>query len=56
LGSTRRRWANNIKMDLNEIGWVYGIYSMWLSTGVTSRLFQNSNEHLGSSKGYKCPE
>jgi hypothetical protein len=21
LGTTRRRWVNNIKMDLREIGW-----------------------------------
>jgi hypothetical protein len=24
LGRPRRRWANNIKMDLREIGW-YGL-------------------------------
>jgi hypothetical protein len=28
LGRTRPRWANNIKMDLNETGWGYEIDSI----------------------------
>jgi hypothetical protein len=28
LGRPRRRWVNNIKMDLREIGWDCG--SIWL--------------------------
>jgi hypothetical protein len=35
LGRTRRRWVNNIKMNLREIGW-YGvdwIGLIWLRTG-----------------------
>jgi hypothetical protein len=29
LGRPRRRWVDNIKMDLKEIGWG-GIGSIWL--------------------------
>jgi hypothetical protein len=25
LGRHRRRWENNIKMDLQEVGWGYGL-------------------------------
>jgi hypothetical protein len=25
LGRTRRKWEDNIKMDLQEMGWVFGI-------------------------------
>jgi hypothetical protein len=25
LGSPRRRWEDNIKMDLQEVGWRHGI-------------------------------
>ena len=25
LGRTRRRWEDNIKMDLQEVGWRYGL-------------------------------
>jgi len=25
LGSSRRRWENNIKMDLQEVGWGHGL-------------------------------
>jgi hypothetical protein len=27
LGRPRRRWENNIKIDLREIGWDYGLSS-----------------------------
>jgi hypothetical protein len=30
LGRPRRRWVDNIKMDLREIGWVVWIGLMWL--------------------------
>jgi hypothetical protein len=25
LGRSRRRWEDKIKMDLQEVGWVYGL-------------------------------
>jgi hypothetical protein len=35
LGRPRRRWADNVKMDLGEIGWD-GVDSMnWLRIGTT---------------------
>jgi hypothetical protein len=33
----RRRWVNNIKMDLREIGWS-GMDWIWLTTGTSGRL------------------
>jgi hypothetical protein len=30
LGRPRRRWVDNIKLDLREIGWMVGIGLMWL--------------------------
>jgi hypothetical protein len=41
LGRPRRRWVNNIKMDLNRMGW-YGldwIGSIWLRIGTSGGLF-----------------
>jgi hypothetical protein len=32
LGRSRRRWENNIKMDLQEAGW-WGMDWIWLRTG-----------------------
>jgi len=26
LGKPRHRWLDNIRMDLNEMGWAYGAY------------------------------
>jgi len=26
LGRTRRRWEDNIKMDLQKVGWGHGLY------------------------------
>jgi hypothetical protein len=33
LGTPRRRWVDNIKMDLREIGWV-----IWLRIGTSGGL------------------
>jgi hypothetical protein len=30
LGRLRRKWVDNIKMDLREIGWVVWTASIWL--------------------------
>jgi hypothetical protein len=33
LGRTRSRWEDNIKMDLQEVGWGTWIGSIWLRIG-----------------------
>jgi hypothetical protein len=33
LGRPRRRWEDNIKMDLREVGWGEKTGSMWLRIG-----------------------
>jgi hypothetical protein len=38
LGRPRRRWENNIKMDLQEVGWGAWTGLMWLRTGTGGRL------------------
>jgi hypothetical protein len=35
LGRTRRRWVDNIKMDLREMGWI-GL--IWLRIGTSGGL------------------
>jgi hypothetical protein len=41
LGIPRRRWVDNIKRDLREIGWVdvMWIGLIWLRIGISRRLF-----------------
>jgi hypothetical protein len=34
LGRPRRRWENNIKMDLREVGWGAWTGSIWLRIGI----------------------
>jgi hypothetical protein len=40
LGRPRRRWVDNIKMDLREIGWVGMVWtgSNWLRIGTSGEL------------------
>ena len=38
LGRTRRRWENNIKVDLREVGWGSWIGSSWLRIGTSGGL------------------
>jgi len=35
LGRPRRRWENNVKMDLHEVGWGVGTWTglIWLRIG-----------------------
>jgi hypothetical protein len=37
LGRPRRRWVDNIKMNLREIGWV-GMGLIWLTIGTSGGL------------------
>jgi len=36
LGRTRRRWKDNIKMDLQEVGWGAWTGLIWLRLGTSS--------------------
>jgi hypothetical protein len=38
LGRPRRRWVNNIKMDLREIGWDDMDWMIWLRIGTSGGL------------------
>jgi hypothetical protein len=38
LGRPRRRWVNNIKMYLREIGWMVWIGLIWLRIGISGGL------------------
>jgi hypothetical protein len=38
LGRPRRRWEDNIKMDLREVGWGAWTGSIWLRTGTGGEL------------------
>jgi hypothetical protein len=38
LGGPRRRWEDNIKMDLREVGWGSWIGSIWLRIGTGGEL------------------
>jgi hypothetical protein len=38
LGRPRRRWVDNIKMDLRDIGWVDWIGLIWLRIGTSGWL------------------
>jgi hypothetical protein len=47
LGRPRRRWVDNIKMDLREIGWI-GL--IWLRIGTVEGSCERGNEPSGSIK------
>jgi hypothetical protein len=38
LGRPRRRWVDNIKMDLREIKWDGGVGLIWLRIGTSGGL------------------
>jgi hypothetical protein len=38
LGRPRRRWVDNIKRDLKEIGWMVWIELIWLMIGTSGEL------------------
>jgi hypothetical protein len=48
LGRPRHRWEDNIKMDLQELGWRAYNELIWLRTGTGS--CECGNEPLGSIK------
>jgi len=46
----RRRWEDNIKMDLQEEGWGAWTGSSWLKIGQMVDTCECGNEHSGSIK------
>jgi hypothetical protein len=38
LGKPRRRWMNNIEMDLGEVGWVLWTGLVWFTIGTGGEL------------------
>jgi hypothetical protein len=57
LGRPRRRWVDNIKMDLREIGWE-GMYWIELlqDRGQWKAFFEHGNEPSGSIKCWEILE
>jgi hypothetical protein len=50
LGRSRRRWKDNIKMDLQEVGCGARTGSIWLRIGKVVSTCECGNEPLGSIK------
>jgi hypothetical protein len=50
LGRTRRRWVDNIKMDLQEVGWGEWTGLIWLKIGRVVWACECGNETSGSIK------
>jgi hypothetical protein len=40
LGKPKRRWDDNIRIDLREIGWEIWAGLIWLRTGTSGRLLR----------------
>jgi hypothetical protein len=51
LGRPRRRWEDNIKKDLREVGWGAWTGSIWLRTGTGSCVYGDE-----PSDSIKCGE
>jgi len=50
LGRLRRRWKDNIYMDLQKVGWGAWAGLIWLRIGTGGGSFKTSNEPSGSIK------
>jgi hypothetical protein len=50
LVRTRRRWKDNITMDLQEVGWGYGMDLFGPEQGQVAGSFECCNEPSGSTK------
>jgi len=53
LGRSRRRWVDNIKMDLQKLGWGECIGLIWLRNGQMVCACESGNE---PSRSIKCGE
>jgi hypothetical protein len=56
LGRQRRRWVNNIKIDLREIDWDGMAGSIWLRMGTVEGSCEHGNEPSGSKKCWEVLE
>ena len=50
MGRPRRRWEDNIKIDLQEVGCGVLIGSSWLRIGTSGGICECGNEPSGSVK------
>jgi hypothetical protein len=50
LGRPRRRWEDNIKLDLKEVGWGHGLDGAGSGYGKVASCFKCGNEPLGFIK------
>jgi hypothetical protein len=50
LGRPRHRWEDNIKINLQEVGWGAWTGLIWLMIGIGSRHLLSGIELLGSIK------
>jgi hypothetical protein len=50
LGRPRRRWEDNIKMDVQEVGWGAWTGLIWLRIGTRGSSCECGNEPLGLIK------
>ena len=50
LGRARRRWEDNIKMDLREVGWRHGLNRSGSDHGQVAGCCDCGNEPSGSVK------
>jgi hypothetical protein len=48
MGRGNRRWVDNIKMNLREIGWMQWTGLMWLRIGISRWLCEHGNELSGT--------
>jgi hypothetical protein len=56
LGRSRRRWMDNIKMDLREIDGMEWIGLIWLRIGTNGGSCEHGNEPTGSIKCWEVLE
>ena len=54
LGRSSRRWDDNIKMDLQELGWGYGLDCSSSGQELVARCYECGNEPSGSIKCGEC--
>jgi hypothetical protein len=54
LARPKHRWKDNIKMDLQEVGWGAWTGLIGLRKGTGGRHLKHSNKPVGSIKNRKC--
>jgi hypothetical protein len=56
LERPRRRWVNNIKMDLREIGWDGMDWMIWFRIGTSGGLCEHGTEPSSSIRCWEILE